>query len=58
MTDELDKAEIIGLLFPAVNVLRSIELNLQEHKCVYQDRVSEATLNLCKLMDLVSRRMK
>lgn len=48
---EEDKREMIHLLFPALNILRAIEIGIQEHECVYKDRVGIATRNLCKLME-------
>ena len=51
-SEQLNKSVVISLLVPALNILRAMEIGLQEHECVYQSRVSEATRNLCKLIEL------
>lgn len=38
------------LICPALNILRAIELNFQEHECIYNDRCKVAIDNLMKLM--------
>lgn len=43
--------ELVSLLFPALNILRGIEIGLQEHECFYANRIKEATRNLCKLLE-------
>ena len=45
----LDKT-VSELVCPALNILRAIELNFQEHDCIYTPNCRTAVNNLLKLM--------
>lgn len=46
------KEPISSLVCPALNILRAIEMNMQEHECVYKPVVGKAINNLLKLMEV------
>ena len=53
---ELNKESVLNLICPALNILRAIELNVQEHECVYHPKVKTAVDNLLKLVTLSEKR--
>lgn len=55
-TDETLRDAVNRLLFPALNVLRGIELDLADHpECPYRDMAVKATGNLMTLLELAQR---
>jgi len=53
---ELNRENVLNLVCPALNILRAIELNVQEHECVYQPKIKTAVDNLLKLVILSEKR--
>jgi len=56
-TGETLRDAVNRLLFPAVNVLRGIELDLADHpECPYRVMAVKATANLMTLLELAQRK--
>ena len=50
------KQAINNLCFPALNVLRGIELDLQDHPCCpYRQMAEKAAVNLMRLLELANK---
>ena len=55
--DETLRDAVNRLLFPAINVLRGIELDLADHPdCPYRAMAVKATANLMTLLELAQRK--
>jgi hypothetical protein len=58
-TGETLKDAVNRLLFPAVNVLRGIELDLADHpECPFRVMAVKATANLMTLLELAQKESK
>jgi len=44
------KAQVVNGVAPALDVLWSIHLNVQDHKCFYADKIEIAINHLLRLM--------
>jgi hypothetical protein len=49
---KLTRSQVTGLVCPALNILRAIELELTGCSCVYRDKVRPAVDNLLQLIIL------